>query len=391
MADYTMLNGMVTAPELNTTSYIQYPVDSIMHMFQSAPAEIFKIILALNTARESTTAQKYIWAEDQYRAYKTQIASTVDASATSITVDDASFIKANDVMHNELTGENILITDVDYDTNVVTAVRNYGTTVTKSMVEDVYLFSIGTVNPLGGDIVAAIGDSPADRYNYCQIFKETAETDRSSADHMTYENIPPRLRNIQKAGAAFMFSMETSLLWGQRKADSGTFDKMAYQTGGLFESVSTNVTTDANGTLTLSEFTSWLTDKAFYDDSDNKLVIVGSKISQALTAWFDNKIQLNPEYKKLGVSVAQFVLPDGRTVDFMHHKFFSKTPGLAGTALAIPLDKIRMVVKRAPMLEMNLATTADKFIDQWIAEVGWKVLNEACFAVLNGVTGYSVS
>ena len=68
----------------------------------------------------------FVIINDNYRPRTALVASAMDAATASATVADASMFTLGDVI--ELEGEQMLVTDVDNSTNLLTVVRGYGGT-----------------------------------------------------------------------------------------------------------------------------------------------------------------------------------------------------------------------------------------------------------------------
>ena len=386
-----VIRGLLSTEDINT-SRIVIPFDKEIHMLDPDRPTLFSLASIFGT-KEKVGRNKFEWDEDDWTGFKTQINNGAGYSATDtiLTVDDASIFRVNDlVQHKPPYGETMLITAVDSDNNKITVTRSYGSVAAGSLSDDDYMLRIGSANKEGGGLATPFGTKTETLYNYCQIFKNTVEVTKSLAATEMRNGINERLRRQVKAGKEHLMDIDRAFLFGERKLDTTTFDEVTRMTGGVFEFIQTNVTTDASGTLTRAEWDAFLEDQAFLHGSEKKICICGSTISEALSSWMDGKLQLNENAKKLGMSLREYISPTGKTLLVTHHPLFKETPELAGTALVVDIQQgIKIKYLRDTALELNKPTTDDKIIDEWLTETGIQVSQEKTHAVYKGVTAYS--
>lgn len=388
MADWGIINEILTAPNMNQ-DVLQVDMDSKIHMLDPNYATIYSFLKAMGKV-VPVGSQEFQWTTDKYIPFVTQASGTISDVATTLTVDDGDIFNVNDRLQNNDTGEVMLVTGISGDD--LTVVRGYGTTAAATVTDDDYLINIHNSNALGSDTVEAKMSKLASETNYVEIFKKVSSIDKSSAIHDLKLGMNQRLYGIRKAGIEHVAGIERAFLFGEKKVDDSTYDTRAYNTGGIFSFIKSNVVTDADGTLTRTEFIDWMENYLFAHGSDRKLVVCGSIITEALSEWFREKVQLSPAFARLGISVTEFVTPSGKTAYFKHHELFKQTPALQGTALGLDVEELDVRSYRSNRLNMNIqSNSVDAYKDEWLAEEGISVGEEARHSVIKGITGYSTS
>lgn len=385
-------NGLFTAPDMNEKQ-LEINVSPKIHMLDPNFASLFSFLMAMGNS-EQVDSQVFEWTEDEHLPFISQAdenngALTGDDSK-EIVVTDVSGYRKNDKIINNRTNEVMLITDITEATKTLDVVRAYGSTAIASILEDDYLIHIHNANALGSDTVVAKATKPLFVENYCQIFKTSVSVDKSTAKHKLRVGVDERGRQRFLRGQEHVAGIERAFLFGQKKKDSTTFNKVAYNTGGVFEFIKTNVETDSNGTLTQDEFIDYVENVAFAHGSTEKLAIVGTTILQAISKWYDNRLQLDPTFQQLGVQVLTYVSPSGKKLYLKSHELFKRIPALKGTMLVLDMQDIAVMNYRATTLNLNIqAPSLDSYLDEYLTEVGLKVAQEKHHAILKGVTAYS--
>lgn len=129
-------------------------------------------LLALSAGMPSEPVKNttWSWIEDSHISGNTEVAATeANVAATTFTVLDTQLYVRNQVIENQNTGEQLLITGISGTT--LTVRRGLAGTTPAAMTEGDPIQSIGTAFPEGGgkpDPIAQRGDEYT---NYCQIFK----------------------------------------------------------------------------------------------------------------------------------------------------------------------------------------------------------------------------
>lgn len=394
MADtWGIVKQLLTAPDMQQKQ-LSKDMGKYISLLQPNYSSIFSFLM--NRGLEMPTiAQEFDWLEDEHIPFKTAVdhdTDDYDKDTVEIVVDENTtkyFVKG-DRVYNDTTGEVYLVTDIDHTTHTLTVTRGYGTDNMCSIPHESVLLNIHNTNALGADTVESRMTKAKRLFNYVQIFKKTADIDKSTAKHGLDVLANERMRQITLRGQEHVAGIERAFLFGRRKADDDTYDKRAYNTGGLFQFIQSKVTTDDNGTLTETEFMDWLEDLFEYG-SNEKMVFVGDIISAALAKWYKNDLQVDPNFLQLGLSVAKVVTPSGKIAYVKHHEAFTRTSqSLRGTALGLDMSHVKIRTYRPTVLNMGIQSpSADKYLDEWLTEIGLQVGQEKHHAVLKGVTAYT--
>lgn len=385
-------NGLFTAPDMNSKQ-LEIDVSQKIHMLDPNFASLFSFLMAMGNV-EPVTSQVFEWAEDEHLPFISQVKTTNGATtgdpSKAIVVTDIAGYRKNDKIINNRTNEVYLITAIDEDTDTLSVVRGYGSTAAASILEDDYLIHIHNANALGSDTVTSKATKPAFIENYCQIFKTAVDIDKSSAKHKMRVGVDERARQRFLRGQEHVAGIERAFLFGQKKKDSTTFNKVAYNTGGVFEFIRTNVETDSNGTLTQDEFIDFVENTAFAYGATEKLAIIGTTMAQAISKWYSDKLYLEPAFQQLGVQVLTYVSPTGKKLYLKSHELFKRIPSLKGTMLTLDMQDIAIKMYRNTTLNLNIQSpSVDAYLDEYLTECGLKVAQEKHHAVLKGVTAYA--
>jgi hypothetical protein len=391
--NFGIINELLTSQGMNA-GQLEIDMDSRMHLLQPNYASIYSFLMAMGQ-KSQANSQEFEWAEDEFIPFITKVdnvADNYDNTTVNVVVADRTILNKNDRLLVEDTGEIVIVTEPNHSSaNTITVVRGYGTDNMVSIPHNSNLINLHNANALGSDTVRAKMTKPAIVSNYVQIFKSTSKIDKSTARHaLRIGDTSERARQINKRGMEHVVGIERAFLFGVKHKDTSTLTPATFNTGGIFSFIKSNVTIDDNGTLTQTEFVNWLEDKVFAYGSNEKMIFVGNIISQALTKWYEAKLQLDPDFRQLGINVFRYVTPSGKIAYIKHHELFNISPAMKGTALALDMEMLDVKIFRPTVLNMNVqAPSLDAYLDEWLSEKGIKVAQERRHAVLKGVTAFS--
>ena len=388
----TIHSGTVTTADVNSTS-LGIDCSKAVAMLNPNQTLIYSILNILGK-KAPAEAVKVEWDEDEYLPFKTTVNGAIVAGATSLVVDDGTLFKVNDVIRDMRTTENMLITAIS--ANTLTVVRAYGTVSAAAVNDEDNIFRIGNVNEEGGDVLAAKVTQRSNVYNLTQIFKHDVNIAGSMLSQVMRSGESYKSYQEKKIAVDHALDIERGILFGQLKNDTANFTDVARQMRGIYHTISTNVRADGDGTLTLAEWNSFLEDLGAANGSGDrlsgKIVLIGSIISQALAAWGLDKAQVNMEAKKYGMHITEYMTPGGAKFMIKHHQLFRESSELKGMAMVIDPEQLwlRPLKNRDTKYHANLPTTADKYLGEYRTELSLEMRLEKNFALLTGITGYSV-
>jgi len=346
-------------------------------------------IAAVNGQKEKATQVRYDWLEDTNVPFKTTCAATIASGVTALVVADAGLAVPNSVLKDMNTGEIMTVSAVNLGTNTITIARGaLGTTAAAITAGDI-IVNIGNAHEEGSGAPVARTTIKTPLYNYTQIFKTVAEMTKTAKEVTTRPMSVNELDyQMKKRGVDHALDIERAFFLGKRYMDTtGTYPKT--YTGGLESFITTNVQTDANGTLTRAEWDAWLNDMVFAHGSENKIIYVGGIIQNALDNWLEDKLQPTTfKINNLGVNLATYMSTRGK-VQIKYQRFFDEV-GYDGFAMAVDPSNVRIKVLRDTRVIPNIQENdADMIKNMYLSEVGLLAKQEQTHAILKGVTTFA--
>lgn len=308
------------------------------------------------------------------------VAITVDGAGTN----SAYIFTVGDIVKNASTGENLLVAAITSGT-VISCTRAFGTTAAAAGTDDDGLFIVGNVNAENAGARNVNMTRSSKETNYTQIFKTSITVSGTEREANLYGGKDlPYLR--AKMGTEHALDIERAFWWSEKKEDTTAHPKRA--TGGILEWIQSSgaYTQDASGTLTVSEFNTFLREGFTYGN-DTKYLFAGGIVLQVLNEVARGQIQMKPLATSYGMQIGTWVTAFGR-VNIVHVPLFVQE--YAGTAFLIDMDclKYRYMNNRDTKLFTNVqAPDVDGQIDQYVSEVGLQRTQAPKCAYLYGVTG----
>jgi len=305
--------------------------------------------------------------------------------ATSLVFDDVTNVIAGDIIHLPRTNENCDVSTVTTGTNTLVVVRGAGSTTAAAINDDDVFFLIGTAFAEGSSPATAVTTKVEDKYNYCQIFKETVNISKSIAASTFYGgNEEQRQLNIKQHH--FEKKLNFALQFGSRSASESN----RRLTGGLRYWISTNVKDCGTATLSKALFDDWLRmmfEKKVGDTVMERKIIIGSPmLIQRVNDFTEATIRTeNPAGDlRYGFKVVEYVSPHG-VVELYRDRLLSGTIyGYWGWGLDLGLLKYKYL--RDVVLRRNLPTEDDAIKHELIGEIGLKLVAEEAHGIIKNFT-----
>jgi len=253
------------------------------------------------------------------------------------------------------------------------------------------ILNIGNSFELGSGKGTMKSHQPSESTNYIQIHQSPfgiVET----LDYVSYEAGGKELQEReQDAYIDHLFGLEKLMFFGQKhKATTGYMDAVyeQYFTGGAFELITTNATTESD--LTYAEFGNWINDCVYY--AKKPVVFAGATIFEALSWWLgDRGLQTRQDEKTLGIAVSQFMNQYGDVVKVVPHRELFKNY-YAGYAICLDLDDVayRYLQGADTHLEVGIQDVDKKqIINEYRTWCGFWMGNEKRHGELKGVSTIS--
>jgi len=289
------------------------------------------------------------------------------------------------------TGEQMLVTAVSGNTLTVT--RGWGDTAGAAIADNAVVVIIGNAHAEGATTRDALTTKPERKYNYTQIFREPFDVTETNAatelfvggndiNNLRLEHLEVHLKDIER-----------SFLFGEPKEDtSGAKPRRA--TGGLNYWINTHVTSVSGGTLTESEWDSFVRE-VFSTGGDKKMAFMSPLIASAVESWAKTKLNLYPKDKTYGIAIRNYISIHG-SIDFVVEKLLAENSTWAGMAFFVDLERIGYRYLSANgknrdtrLLKDRQANDEDSIREEYLSEIGFWLANENRHGVLKGVTDYS--
>jgi hypothetical protein len=317
-----------------------------------------------------------------------------DSTVTDIILDDASFVRAGDLIRNEATNEVMRVTtDYDGSGNNIVIARGWGSTAT-AITDGDELFIIGPAIAEGATARTALYKDPTKAYNYTQIFRYPLKlTETARATHL--RTGAPYKDMKKEALDQHTIDMERGFIWGVRNEDTSASEPKR-STGGIISFISSNSTTLSDGNLTylaLSNFLKGL----FAKGSGEKLCFCGNQFLNVLNQMGEARgdMNLNQGASVYGIKITEWITPFG-TVYIKNHPLFNEITSHTKMGLFIEPRNIiyrylagNGVNRNTKFLTDREANDEDSTEDEFLTECGLEVQHEATHGLLKNVNAYS--
>lgn len=356
-------------------------------------------LLLARGMRAETINPKFEWSEKDYVAFWTTVAGSgssvsgtgsYDADDVTIIVADGTLFKIHDVFEVPRTGEHMYVTAVVG--NTLTVVRGWGSTAPAALTggEDVQILGNameeGSTKP---DAKATVRVMP---WNFTQIIRTPinfTDTLRVTGDLAVTD---PFLAERTQAGAEHAKRIERAFLFGERHIDTTSYSTATRATGGLYDFISTNVYA-RNGTMTETQWDTFLRDYVFRYGSTTKLLLASRTLRGVITRYERARKWTTVTDRIGGLSITRW-LSDYGELDIVTHRMLrdgAGGQGYAGDGIVVDLPKLRyrFLNGRDTHINENIEDNSeDARVDEFFSDVGLEVGQEKTHAIITGVTGY---
>jgi hypothetical protein len=388
----TMLTGVVSDFTILSNQRV-VDMEPVIAQLEPEEAPLITLLMKLSGNSRDCYSQTFEWLEDENNPRYAKAAGAFTNVATSITMTSPQglFFKAGDYIHDEQTGEKMLVTASTVTSLTVTRGQQ-GTTGLASGGAADGLVRMGTTSQEGALIPVLKQTQKVRQFNYAEIlrspfgFTETLKASKlyGQGDVMGYE------ANKQSTDHKRMW--ENKFFLGTRFLDTSGAQPQAF-TGGLSSFITTNVQTTAS--LTQVAWETFLLNQSRFG-SNRKLAIVAPIIMSALASWPANRLAPpDPDTTtSWGVSIAKYRASNGFTVDVVEHRdwldFTAGSASLGGSCFILDMDMIkRRVLRGTRLLPKRAGNDEDSDKQEFLTEQGIAVMQERRHAILKGVTGYA--
>ena len=321
--------------------------------------------------RKPASDRDHKWIEDAPNTRTSTIneGSTVTSNDTTIVVADGSYFGAGDVI--VVDSEYIRVGSVD--SNTLTVTRGFAGTGKNDHTSNATV-TILTNAQAENSGPEALATTKTEQHNYTQIFIRPVDVSRTMQRVRSTEGNELEYQ-ITKQALELALDIERALLRG--KLASGS-DTTARALKGVNDWLASEVT-DASGTLSISEFNSFLRGIWENGGSPDVLLCDGMFLS-VIHEWNVGSLQVAPSDRIGGVRVTQWVSPFG---------VFTILPDrqvATGTCYALTSGELALALIDDVHYQ-ELARTSDGTNGQVVAELTLECANERFHGRVHGVTG----
>jgi hypothetical protein len=338
-------------------------------------------------SKEKATNAKFDVLQNELPADTIQINKVggYNAAAVSLVFDDVTNVIVGDIIHLPRTNENCEVTTVNTGTNTLIVTRGVGSTTAQTINDDDVFFLIGTAFAEGSSPATAVTTKVEDKYNYCQIFKESVYITKSMAASTFYGG-DEESRQLKLKQFHFEKKLNYALQFGGRS----TSETNKRLTGGLRYWISTNIKDCGAATLTKALFDDWLRmmfeKKVGESTMGKKTVIASAYLCQRIADFTEATIRTeNPAGDlRYGFKVVEYTSPFGSVDIFLDRLLTGTTYAYWGWGLELDLVKYKYL--RDVMLRRNLPTEDDSIKHELIGEIGLKLIAEQAHGAIKNFT-----
>ena len=349
-------------------------------------------------ASQGTDDPEFNWWEKGLPNQRTQVNNGAGyaSGATSIVVDDGSIFKAGHVVLVERTKEIMFVT-VDPTANTLTVVRGKGEVAAAALLDDDFLYIIGTVHEEGSDSPNIITYAPTKVFNYCQIFRTSlGQTRTAKKTRLRWDRTGPYREAKREALQLHGIEMEKAFMYGQRLEETGPNGQPRRTTRGVRTFITTNILTDANtdGAWTDADFTTaW--ESVFRYGSSEKLGMAGSTAIAVMTNYAKNNsrstVNLAPDVEIYGMKITHIITPFG-DLYLKNHPLMSDHTVYRKDMVILDLPFLKYRYVDDTTLKKNVqAPGVDSSKDEFLTEAGLEMWHEKAHALMTNLASFSAS
>ena len=384
----------------------QIDVDDSIAILEDDRSLFAPWFMKLCPAKKAAKGMKCEWIEDEVVPVYTTSATTIGAGVTAlvVTAGTGNWIKPNDMLYVETTGERLLATAVA--TDIVTVIRGVGSTAAPITAAD-GIIRLANASPQAASYPAIRTTQPLGAFNLQQIIRTPwAGAKTTISEAIRGENDVVAF-NKMKTGLQHAREIEQSCWFGARNQTTAATSNHGTQPqlmmGGFLSYITSNTTT-VGGALSQSAFETWLKNQAFATGvPDDKLVVCSPNVAQALSGFALGKMAYpSPSISELGSRIMTYVSPTtGVNVKIVVHQDWRQyATGQSGTnfssnanspgGLAVCIDTRYCYLKGfrwTQFLDERQNPGDDAQVFELLTEATLVVKQQKNFALLRGVTG----
>ena len=310
MADPTVLKGKAIASDEYLAERIKLEIRDVIFRKQGSATPLTNLVRGLK--KEPTNNYKFNWLKDDIMPWRTEVKTAATSTVTTITIDSNAGFPEGTILLNVDSGETMLVTGRSGDDELAVT-RSIGATASVSLHTNDGIYALGRAYKEDETLGSIYMTKVTIDFNYCQIFR--TPIGGSGRDEVTglYGGRNRAHQRLQ-AGLAHRRDIENAFIFSEKYvlATSGSTN-IRSATGGVLQFITTN-RTDAAGTITETEFDTFMESMAVYDDgTTDRLLIASDILISAIGFWAKQKgtYSLEGAHKYYGVELVDYHSPHG--------------------------------------------------------------------------------
>lgn len=337
------------------------------------PEEASLMVLLLKLRSKKITAPKHYWYDKAlaHRWDAINYASGYSSSDTTLTVDNAAYFRANDIIMFPRIKETALVTAVG--STSITVTRSWGDAAAASLVDNDPIVIIGNVNEEGSVSRPVKSEQESEYYNLLQILRTPFGTTRTEMQS-TNPSGSDFAREQKDSLITHRLDMERTLLFSERAVDtSGTHPKRSM--GGLYYWLNKqcNNIRDFGSLVTEDEFEDWMEDCFKYGSKEKALICSPTWLTE-INRWGRHKLQTNGSDKTYGTNITTYISAHGKLNIVPSYALEGATFGYY--SLLVDFKYLTLVYLEKIKHNSNIQLPdADERKDEYLSEFGLEISN----------------
>lgn len=315
-------------------------------------------------------------------------------SEEEIVVSTEELYKPNQLVIVPRTGEILFVKEVKGSSKVKFGRGAAGTTAA-ALTEKDPLFIIARVAEEGSRSFEAVSNSPSKITNNTQIFKTSMEASGTWKSSLNQTEPHDWVWQHKQKNREHLISIELAALFGHKSTTTGAEGKPLRTTGGLLSFYTAN-NQDMGGTMTESEFSSWV--RTLTVHGSEKTVFASPLGLDVVNNYAIGRLQLvqSDNDKTYGLNVTRYVGSGGSVVNFVKHPLLE---GATWGGYMVAVDFKQSAPAYRPLgggpggsrdtklLPNRQESDRDGQKDEIITEVGFQFPQVKTGGVATGITG----
>lgn len=360
------------------------------------PSEAPLVVLLQRLAKETANDVVFKWLEQGDIETWDTVTTAALAADTTIAVGNPNIFNTGYVVEVPVTGEIMLVTEVDDAKKELTVTRGWAQTTAADIAADAAIQIVGDAQEDFSGAPAARRVEPTTKSNYVQLFK-TAVEGSGRLDSVKLYGGPDKNHQRKLKGIEHQIKLEKAFWFGERASDTST-GKQRTTTRGVMRWL-TNCPTrvnlssgDGTGILTQDEFDKGFLQDAFTYGSDTKYLFCSPLLLSIISGWAYGKLQIEQSQdtsdKTFGIRIGTYVSPHGIVKIVSHPLFKGAVYGGYGVLLDMDCLKYRPLNGRDTKLETNIEPPdLDGWKDMYMTDAGLEFRQVEKHGVIYGITG----